>query len=140
MPDDMAAVIDTLPRFLDVKQAAEYLNLNEKKIYALVSEGLIPGTTVTGKRIFPRELIDRWMLESSHGGLLTDRLMLAGSDDPLQHRVVQNLARDTGARAMVSYSPPAHGSAWSCPSPTAPTPAPCTGPQSTRATCATPRC
>lgn len=42
MPDDMAAVIDTLPRFLDVKQTAEYLNLNEKKIYALVSEGLIP--------------------------------------------------------------------------------------------------
>ncbi len=101
----MAAVIDDLPRFLDVKQAAEYLNLNEKKIYALVSEGRIPGTKVTGKWIFPRELIDRWMLESSHGGLLTDRLMLAGSDDPLLHRVVQNLARDTGARAMVSYSP-----------------------------------
>lgn len=101
----MVAVVDNLPRFLDVKQAAEYLNLNEKKIYALVSEGRIPGTKVTGKWIFPRELIDRWMLESSHGGLLTDRLMLAGSDDPLLHRVVQNLARDTGARAMVSYSP-----------------------------------
>jgi len=63
----MAAVMDNLPRFLDVKQAAEYLNLNEKKIYALVSEGRIPGTKVTGKWIFPRELIDRWMLESSRG-------------------------------------------------------------------------
>ncbi|MGB5834145.1 MAG: helix-turn-helix domain-containing protein [Thiohalocapsa sp.] len=81
------------------------LNLNEQKIYALVSEGCIPGTKVTGKWIFPRELIDRWMLESSPGALLTDRLMLAGSDDPLLHRVVQSLARDTDARAMVSYSP-----------------------------------
>jgi len=100
----MAAVIDDLPHFLDVRQVADYLNLNEKKIYALVSDGRIPGTKVTGKWMFPRELIDRWMLESSHGGLLTDRLALTGSDDPLLLRVVQNLARDTGARALVSYT------------------------------------
>jgi excisionase family DNA binding protein len=100
----MAAVIDELPRYLDVKQAAEYLNLNEKKVYALVSEGRIPGTKVTGKWMFPRELIDRWMLESSHGGLLTDRLVLAGSDDPLLHRVVVNLARDIGGQGLVSYT------------------------------------
>jgi excisionase family DNA binding protein len=87
-----------------VKQAAEYLHLNEKKVYALVSEGRIPGTKVTGKWMFPRELIDRWMLESSHGGLLTDRLVLAGSDDPLLYRVIQHLARDTGARGLVSYT------------------------------------
>ncbi|MGA7982583.1 MAG: helix-turn-helix domain-containing protein [Chromatiaceae bacterium] len=77
----MAAVIEKLPRFLDVKQVADYLNLNEKKVYALVAEGRIPGTKVTGKWMFPRELIDRWVLESSHGGLLADRLVIAGSDD-----------------------------------------------------------
>jgi excisionase family DNA binding protein len=100
----MAAVLDALPRYLDVKQAAEYLNLNEKKVYSLVSEGRIPGTKVTGKWMFPRELIDRWMLESSHGGLLTDRLVLAGSDDPLLNRVVVNLARDIGGQGLVSYT------------------------------------
>lgn len=100
----MAAVIDDLPAFLDVKQAADYLNLNEKKVYALVAEGRIPGTKVTGKWMFPRELIDRWMLESSHGGLLTDRLVIAGSDDPLLYRVVLNLARDVGSRGLVSYA------------------------------------
>lgn len=100
----MAAVIDDTPRFLDVKQAADYLNLAEKKVYALVAEGLIPGTKVTGKWMFPRELLDRWMLDSSHGGLLTDRLVIAGSDDPLLYRVVLNLARDLGARALVSYT------------------------------------
>ena len=100
----MSAVIDAAPRFLDVRQVAQYLNLNEKKVYALVSEGRIPGTKVTGKWMFPRDLIDRWMLESSHGGLLADRLVMAGSDDPLLHRVVGHLARDTGAHALVSYT------------------------------------
>ena len=54
--------------------------------------------------MFPRELLDRWMLESSHGGLLTDRLVIAGSDDPLLYRVVLNLARDLGPRGLVSYT------------------------------------
>jgi putative molybdopterin biosynthesis protein len=106
VPDTaVSGVIGELPRFLDVRQVAQYLNLNEKKVYALVSEGRIPGTKVTGKWMFPRDLIDRWMLESSHGGLLADRLVMAGSDDPLLHRVVQNLARDSGAHALVSYTP-----------------------------------
>lgn len=104
-PIAMPAVVEDIPRFLDVRQVAQYLNLNEKKVYALASEGRIPGTKVTGKWMFPRDLVDRWMLESSHGGLLADRLLMAGSDDPLLHRVVRNLGRDTGARALVSYTP-----------------------------------
>ena len=101
----MPAVVEEIPRFLDVRQVAQYLNLNEKKVYALASEGRIPGTKVTGKWMFPRDLVDRWMLESSHGGLLADRLLMAGADDPLLHRVVRNLGRDAGARALVSYTP-----------------------------------
>ena len=101
----MPAPVADLPRFLDVRQVAQYLNLNEKKVYALVSEGRIPGTKVTGKWMFPRDLVDRWMLESSHGGLLADRLIMAGSDDALLHRVVRHLTRDIGARALVTYAP-----------------------------------
>ena len=71
------------PRFMTVRQVAEYLQVNEKKIYALVGEGKVPASKVTGKWLFPRDLVDRWILESSHGGLLTDRLLMAGSDDPL---------------------------------------------------------
>ena len=63
---------------MSVKQVARYLNLNEKKIYALVSNNQIPATKITGKWMFPRELIDKWMLDSSHGGLLTDRLIVSG--------------------------------------------------------------
>ncbi len=91
--------------FMSVKQVAEYLHLNEKKIYSLVNEGKIPATKVTGKWMFPRELVDRWMLNSSHGGLLTDRLVISGSDDPLLYRLVLTFAQDAGAHALVSYTP-----------------------------------
>ena len=90
--------------FMSVRQVAEYLHLNEKKIYALVNEGTIPATKVTGKWMFPRELIDRWMLDSAHGGLLTDRLVIAGSDDPLLYRIITEFARDTGSHALISYT------------------------------------
>lgn len=91
--------------FMSVKQVAAYLQLNEKKVYALVNEGKIPATKVTGKWMFPRELIDRWMMDSAHGGLLTDRLVIAGSDDPLLYRVLTAFARDINALAQVSYTP-----------------------------------
>jgi putative molybdopterin biosynthesis protein len=95
---------DTL-KFMSVKQVADYLSLNEKKIYNLVREGKIPATKITGKWLFPRELVDNWLLESSHGGLLTDRLVIAGSDDPLLTRLITSLAGNVGAKVLVSYSP-----------------------------------
>lgn len=98
---------DTGHVYMSVKQVANYLNLNEKKIYALVSEDRIPATKITGKWMFPRELVDKWMHDSSHGGLLTDRLIVAGSDDPLLYRVVLDYAADTGSYALISYSPTA---------------------------------
>ena len=93
------------PRYMSVKEVADYLHLNEKKIYALASEGRIPATKATGKWMFPRELVDRWMLETSHGGALTDRLVIVGSDDPLLSRLVFAFAEQAQAQALVSYSP-----------------------------------
>ncbi len=94
-----------VPRFMTVKQVALYLQVNEKKIYSLVREGKIPASKVTGKWLFPRDLVDQWVLESSHGGLLTDRMLIAGSDDPLLYRVVMQIANQIHARAMISYTP-----------------------------------
>ena len=92
------------PRFMQIKQVAEYLHLNEKKVYALASEGQIPATKITGKWLFPRDLVDQWLMESSHGGVLKDRLIIAGSDDPLLHRAVSQVARQIQTSAIVSYS------------------------------------
>jgi putative molybdopterin biosynthesis protein len=102
----MSAVINTeADTFMSVHQVADYLHLNEKKIYTLVNEGKIPATKVTGKWMFPRELVDQWILDSSHGGLLTDRLIIAGSDDPLLYRLILEFAQNTGSHALISYSP-----------------------------------
>ena len=91
-------------RFMTVRQVAEYLQLNEKKIYALATEEKIPATKVTGKWMFPRELIDRWMLESAHGGVFTDRLVIAGSEDPLLYRTLLRLSNNMKSHALVSYT------------------------------------
>jgi len=96
---------EPVPEFMSVRQTARYLQLNEKKIYALAADGAIPATKVTGKWLFPRRRVDEWLIESSHGGVLTDRLVIAGSDDPLLARVTMGIAESVGARALVSYAP-----------------------------------
>lgn len=101
-PNTSSRGLNDASRFMSVKQVAEYLHLNEKKVYTLVSDGKIPATKVTGKWLFPRDLVDQWMLESSHGGVLTDRMVLAGSDDPLVYRATMQLANEIQARALIS--------------------------------------
>jgi putative molybdopterin biosynthesis protein len=99
-----AVVEDLPPRFMTVKQLAAYLQVNEKKVYGLVQEGKIPATKLTGKWLFPRDLVDQWLLESSHGGLLTDRIVIAGSDDPLLFRAIAQVAASLKSRALISYT------------------------------------
>jgi excisionase family DNA binding protein len=93
------------PAFLTVHEVAEYLHLNEKKIYALVKEGAIPATKAAGKWLFPRRLVDEWLLESTHGGVLTDRLIVAGSDDPLLAAAVAELSARLQGSALVALAP-----------------------------------
>jgi excisionase family DNA binding protein len=75
---------------MDTRQAARYLGINEKKVYALAKAGAIPCTRVTGKWTFPKNLIDRWIEESAAAAVQSTRnrdehglfLLAAGSDDP----------------------------------------------------------
>ena len=54
--------------------------------------------------MFPRELVDDWMLESAHGGVFTDRLVIAGSEDPLLYRMLLRLSNNMKSHALVSYT------------------------------------
>ncbi len=47
---------------LTTAEAADYLRLKERKLYELVAEGAIPGSKITGKWLFPRHELDRWVL------------------------------------------------------------------------------
>ncbi len=102
-PDPMPTPAEP-PRYMNVREVARYLQVNEKKVYALVNDGRIPATRLTGKWLFPRDLVDQWMLESSHGGLLTDRMVIAGSDDPLLYRALMMVSSDLRGQALVSHA------------------------------------
>jgi len=95
---------DQATPYMNVRQVAEYLHLNEKKVYAMASEGDLPATKVTGKWLFPRVLVDRWVLESCHGGIMTDRLILVGSDDPLLQAAVNRLTQQIKVSALFGYT------------------------------------
>jgi excisionase family DNA binding protein len=78
-------------RFLDTQQVAHYLGVHEKQVYTLIHDRGLPATKITGKWLFPRHLVDRW-LESNVVNMpetqpflkaAGDLLLIAGSDDPL---------------------------------------------------------
>lgn len=75
-----------LPAYLTTAEVAEYLRLKERKVYDLVSQGVIPCVRVTGKLLFPRQRIDLWLMNHLEGddaaGTPTPQV-LAGSQDPL---------------------------------------------------------
>jgi len=91
--------------FLTVPELADLLHVNEKKIYKLAGEGDIPGTKITGKWIFPRHLIEDWISENSHGGAMTDRLIITGSDDRFIEQICSQTAKDLQQTSFLSYSP-----------------------------------
>jgi putative molybdopterin biosynthesis protein len=74
-------------QLLTTEETAEYLRLSERKLYELVSEGALPCTKATGRWLFPKLALDRWIMS----GLITPSgLTLAprppvvgGSQDPL---------------------------------------------------------
>ncbi len=76
---------------LSTKEIAQLLDVNEKMIYSLVSEKGLPATKVTGKWLFPLELVEKW-IENSAVNLPGNRkpspdfkglLAIAGSNDIL---------------------------------------------------------
>ena len=46
---------------LTTDEAAVNLRLSERKLYELVATGAVPCTKVTGRWLFPRAALDRWL-------------------------------------------------------------------------------
>ena len=81
---------------LNTKEVAQFLNINEKMVYTLISEKGLPATKVTGKWLFPKQLIEQWLenqtinypkaqapLPPYHG-----LLIICGSNDILLDRTI----------------------------------------------------
>src|SRR5712692_916586 len=76
-----------MPDLLTTDEAARYLRLSERKLYELVANGAVPCTKVTGRWLFPKAALDRWLA----AGLLAPAALahapappiVGGSHDPL---------------------------------------------------------
>jgi putative molybdopterin biosynthesis protein len=77
-----------VPEFLTTKEVAALLRIKERKVYELVAEHAIPVSRVTGKLLFPREMVEAWVWRQAEYAGGTEALhgrppVLAGSHDPL---------------------------------------------------------
>lgn len=77
---------------LTTEEAADYLRLSERKLYDLVAKDAVPCTKITGRWLFPKAALDRWVA----GGLASAGLMagprppiVGGSHDPLLEWVLR---------------------------------------------------
>jgi excisionase family DNA binding protein len=71
---------------LNTDEAANYLRISERKLYELVAAGAVPCSKVTGRWLFPKAALDRWVTTGIAAGSLvpeTPPPILGGSHDPL---------------------------------------------------------
>ena len=84
-----------MSEMLSTKEVAKFLNINEKMVYSLIAEKGLPASKITGKWLFPRELVYQWIeagtqnfpqlakLPTYHGLVL-----IAGSNDLLLDKII----------------------------------------------------
>jgi putative molybdopterin biosynthesis protein len=75
-----------VPEMMSTVEVADYLRVSERTIYDLLKEKRIPSTRVTGKWLFPKKLIDRWVAHNTEYSPAKTRdasPIVAGSHDPL---------------------------------------------------------
>ena len=80
------------PDVLTLREAADHLRLSERKLYALVAERRLPFVRIDGRLLFPRRLLNSWLLGLAEGEGAHPPLpaVLAGSHDPLLEWAVRS--------------------------------------------------
>jgi excisionase family DNA binding protein len=75
-----------MPELLTTDEAAIYLRLSERKLYELVANGAVPCTKVTGKWLFPKAALDRWLAAGFAASVVhpSPPPIVGGSHDPLR--------------------------------------------------------
>jgi excisionase family DNA binding protein len=75
-----------MSELLTTEDAAAYLRMSERKLYELVAHNAVPCTKITGRWLFPKAALDRWLNESlGAAGMAHDPppAIFGGSHDPL---------------------------------------------------------
>ena len=83
------AIDPSTPDYLTTNEVADLLRIRERKVYDMARSGEIPCVRVTGKLLFPRDRIERWLNgEPGNSGIRSSERptlpnVVAGSHDPL---------------------------------------------------------
>jgi len=75
-----------MPDLLTTEEAATYLRLSERKLYELVANAAVPCSKVTGRWLFPKAALDRWVsagLQAKAPLAQPAPPIVGGSHDPL---------------------------------------------------------
>lgn len=76
-----------IQELLTTDEAADYLRLSERKLYELVANRAVPCSKVTGRWLFPRGALDRWVAAGLVAPAALTRVtappIVGGSHDPL---------------------------------------------------------
>ncbi len=98
-------------KFITASEVSNLLKINEKKVYFLAKKGVIPGTKITGKWLFPetkiKEFITAKSLENIKEGItynlvLRNILLGAGSDDPILSNIFSSFYYSSGIKIFYS--------------------------------------
>lgn len=87
-----------MSQLLTTKEVAQFLNINEKLVYNLVSEKGLPASKITGKWLFPKHLVSQWIEANTINYPSTPEspsvskavLIVTGSNDLLLDRVISH--------------------------------------------------
>ena len=100
-----------MDKLLSTKEVAEFLGVNEKMIYTLINEKELPATKITGKWLFPKNLVEQWVESRTinyprpvkTAVELSNLLLIAGSNDVLLERTI-TLFRQRHPEYVVMFS------------------------------------
>ncbi|MBW2675350.1 MAG: helix-turn-helix transcriptional regulator [Deltaproteobacteria bacterium] len=86
---------------LTTKELANFLRLNEKKIYQLVRDSVIPHVKIAGKWLFPKRHVLRWIDENVQR---EKDILIVGSDDILMVRLLSFYSQENFPESQAFYS------------------------------------
>jgi putative molybdopterin biosynthesis protein len=87
-----------MKEMLDAREVAEYLRIHMRQVYRLIKERKIPATKITGKWLFPKKLIDEFIMNSARERIGTpsekttsgSRVVIGGSNDLALELLIKN--------------------------------------------------
>ena len=92
---------EAMKPLMNTKDISQYIGINEKKIYSLITDKGLPATKVTGKWLFQRHLVDRWLEHHTENYPPAEKtpdtyknlLVITGSNDLLLDQLLEVFAR-----------------------------------------------